>query len=89
MKGVKKNSNPDQVDSQAYSLRMHAPGVHSWLALFLNFYSQWVLPGVCQLRERKQSRHTGLELLGLEVGLDTGPRTWQSSTWPESSWASP
>lgn len=26
--------------------------------------------------ESRQSRHTGLELLGLGVGLDTGPRTW-------------
>ena len=57
MKAIKKNSNPAQPDSQAYSLRMHVAGVHSWLAPFLNFYSQWVLPGVCQLRERAVKTH--------------------------------
>ena len=58
MKGVKTDSNPAQPDGQAYSLRMHARGALSGLVPFSNFYSRWVLPGVCQLREKEDSEET-------------------------------
>ena len=53
----------------------------TWYSLMTGSLLEFLLPvgparSLPTEGERRQSRHTGLELLGLGVGLDTGPGTW-------------